>query len=277
MVAVNRENTPMVFGLGKLASNLRLAASHDATYRQQPPHIQRLIDAMQVIFDDASRLAEAIRRGKSLPSSTPTDPHLSPIRCGESETLFEHDNDKGEKQYSTYHFTKNFKTINAAAQYFLHVMYGRIYFANMLAGKLNTSGLSDDESAALKSAIDEILAKSAYYINYFRGYAYSTAVLMLRISDEDVPKRMQEHAADWASKMDAAKRAMFQPERLAELVPDPQFTFLIAASGPYQEGQTVINGVYFSPEHAGPLLKSMADEQAKAIAARQFAEQRRKA
>ena len=172
----------MVFGLGKLASNLRLAASHDQTYRQQPPHIRRLIDAMQTIFDDASKLADAVRRGKSMPLSTPTEPHLSPIRCGDSETLFEHENEKGEKQYSTYHFTKDFKTINAAAQYYLYVMYGRIYFANMLAGGLSTGGLSDGESAELKSAIDEILAKSAYYINYFRGYAFSTDAFMLRLS-----------------------------------------------------------------------------------------------
>jgi hypothetical protein len=61
------------------------------------------------------------------------------------------------------------------------------------------------------------------------------------------------------------------------VVPDRQFAFLIATSGPYQEGQTAINGVYFSPEHAGPMLKSMADEQAKAITARQHAEQRKKA
>jgi hypothetical protein len=266
----------MVFGFGKKAS----AASHgggDDTYRQQPPHIRRLIDAMQVIFDDASKLADTIRRGKSLPSSTPTEPHLSPIRCGASETLFEHVNENGEKQYTTYHFTKDLKTINAAAQYYLYVMYGRIYFANVLADKLSNGGLSDGESTELKNAIDEVLAKSAYYINYFRGYAFSTAALMMRISDEDVPKRMHEHAADWASRMDEAKRAMFRPERLVELVPDRQFALLIAASGPYQEGQAVINGVVFAPEHAGPLLKSMADEQAKAITARQLAEQRRKA
>jgi hypothetical protein len=259
----------MVFGFGKRTSNGPSAGSPgdgDNTYLQQPPHIRRLIDAMQTIFDDASRLADAIRQGRSLPSSTPTEPHLSPIRCGGSETLFEHANENGEKQYSTYHFTK---TINAAAQYYLYVMYGRIYFANMLADKLSNGGLSDSESAELKSAIDEVLAKSAYYINYFRGYAFSTALLMQRITEEDLPKAMHAQGADWASKMDAAKRAMFRPERLIELVPDRQFGLLIAASGPYQEGQAVINGVYFPPEHARPLLKSMAEEQAKAITARQ--------
>jgi len=262
----------MVFGFGKRTSNSPSVASGgggDDTYLQQPAHIRRLIDAMQTIFDDASKLADAVRQGRSLPSSSPTEPHLSPIRCSASETLFEHTNDKGEKQYSTYHFTKDFKTINAAAQYYLYVMYGRIYFANVLADKLSNGGLSDGESAELKSAIDEVLAKSAYYINYFRGYAFSTALLMQRVSEEDLPKAMHAHAADWAGKMDEAKRAMFRPDRLIELVPDRQFGLLIAASGPYQEGQAVINGVYFPPEHAGPLLKSMADEQAKAITARQ--------
>jgi hypothetical protein len=32
---------------------------------------------------------------------------------------------------------------------------------------------------------------------------------------------------------------------------------------------SLINGVYFLPEHAEPLLKSLAEEQAKAISARQ--------
>src|SRR5882757_4488569 len=95
----------------KRASSSPSAASHgvgDDTYQQQPPHIRRLIDAMQTIFDDASKLADAIRQGRSLPSSTPTDPALSPIRCSASETLFEHANEKGEKLYTTYHFTKDF-------------------------------------------------------------------------------------------------------------------------------------------------------------------------
>jgi hypothetical protein len=211
------------------------------------------------------------REGRCLHPRRPS-PHLSPIRCGASETLFEHANDKGEKQYTTYHFTKDFKTINAAAQYYLYVMYGRIYFANVLADKLSNGGLSDSENTELKNAVDEVLAKSAYYINYFRGYGFSTALFMQRISEQDLPNAMHEHAADWMRKMDEAKRAMFRPERLIELVPDRQFGLLIAASGPYQEGQAVINGVYFTPEHAEPLLRSMAEEQAKAITARQRVE-----
>jgi hypothetical protein len=260
----------MVFG--KRASNSPSSASSgggDDTYQQQPPHIRRLIDAMQTIFDDASKLADTIRRGGSLPPSTPTEPHLSPIRCHASETLFEHTNEKGEKLYSTYHFTKDFKTLNAAAQYYLYVMYGRVYFANVLADKMSNGGLSDGEIAELKNAIDEVLAKSAYYINYFRGYSLSTAIFAQRISEEDLPKGMHEHGADWAKKMDEAKRVMFRPERLVELVPDRQPLFLLAPQRPYQEGQTVINGVYFTPEHAEPLLKSLAEEQAKAISARQ--------
>ncbi|MEH2608493.1 hypothetical protein [Bradyrhizobium sp. AZCC 1693] len=69
--------------------------------------------------------------------------------------------------------------------------------------------------------------------------------------------------------VDEAKRAMFRPERLIEIVPDRQPVFLLVPSRPYQEGQAVINGVYFPPEHAEPLLKSLAEEQAKAISARQ--------
>jgi hypothetical protein len=45
----------MVFG--KRVSNSPSAASSeggDDTYQQQPPHIRRLIDAMQTIFGDAS-------------------------------------------------------------------------------------------------------------------------------------------------------------------------------------------------------------------------------
>jgi hypothetical protein len=108
MLAASREGgEPMVFGFGKRASNSPPASSNgggDDTYRQQPPHIRRLIDAMQTIFDDTSKLAQAIRQGSSLPSSTPAEPNFSPIRCSASETLFEHANDNGEKLYSTLSF-----------------------------------------------------------------------------------------------------------------------------------------------------------------------------
>jgi len=237
----------------------------DDTYQQQPPHIQRLIDAMQTIFDDASKLADAIRQEGSLPSSTPTEPHLSPIRCRASEVLFEHANETGEKLYSTYYFTKDFKTINPAAQYYLYVMYGRIYLANILTDKLSNGQLSESEIAGLKDAIDEVLAKSAYYINYFRGYSLSAAIFAQRIGGDDLEKGMHAHAADWARKMDEAKRAMFRPEQLIELVPDRHPVFVLAASAPYQEGQRVINGVHFTPKHAEPLMQSIAEQQAKAL------------
>ena len=265
----------MVFGFGKRTSNRPSnspSASSDGggddTYRQQPPHIRRLIDAMQTIFDDSSKLAQAIRQGSSLPSSTPAEPNFSPIRCSASQTLFEHANDNGETLYSTYHFTADFKTINPAAQYFLHVMYGRIYVANILADRLCRGSLSDDELAALKDSVDATLATSAYYINYFRGYALSAAILMNRLSGDDLQKTLNEHGTDWVRNMDAAKAAMFRPERLIELVPDRKPQFVLAASGPYQEGQKVINGVHFAPKHAEALLKSMATAQAEALNAR---------
>jgi hypothetical protein len=47
---------------GKRASSSPSAASQgggDGTYQQQPPYIRRLIDAMQTIFDGASKLADA--------------------------------------------------------------------------------------------------------------------------------------------------------------------------------------------------------------------------
>jgi hypothetical protein len=48
--------------------------------------------------------------------------------------LFEHANENGETLYTTFHFTKD---LTAAAQHFLYVMYGKVYFANMLADKLS--------------------------------------------------------------------------------------------------------------------------------------------
>jgi Bacterial extracellular solute-binding proteins, family 3 len=257
---------------GKRPSNSASAAPHgggDDTYRQQPPHIRRLIDAMQVIFDDASKLADAIRQGKSLPSSTPAEPHVSPIRCAQSEALFEHVNDKGVTLYSCYHFTTDFKTMNPAAQYFLHVMYGRIYMANMLADRLSHGPLADGELAALKACVDEILAKSAYYSNYFRAYAFSAAILMNRLSKEELKQSVNAQGEDWARRLNAAKAAMFQPERLIEFVPDREFKAVLAAETPYQEGQAVINGVYFPPEHAKPMLERMAAAQAEAVGPRQ--------
>jgi len=153
------------------------------------------------------------------------------------------------------------------AQHYLYVMYGRIYVANLLADKMSNRGLSDIETAELKNAVDEVVGKSAYYINYFRGYSL-TAIFGESISVEDLQKSVDEHGADWAKKMDEAKRVMFRPERLFELIPDRQPLFLLAQQRPYQEGQKVINGVYFMPEHAEPLLKSLAEEQAKALSSR---------
>jgi hypothetical protein len=259
----------MIFG--KKPPNNPSAASPaggDDAYRQQPPHIQRLIDAMQTIFDDTSKLADAIVQGGSLPCSTPTEPHLSPIRCAGSEKLFERTNENGETLYTTFHFTKDFKTITAAAQHFLYVMYGKIYFANMLADKLSNGPLSDLEMAALRNVIDEILAISAYYLNFFRCYALTIAYLDKSLAGDDFGKALDAHGADWVRRMDAARRAMFRPERLLELVPDRQYQFLLAASEPYREGQAVINGVYFKPEHAKAMLEKIADAQAEALNAR---------
>jgi hypothetical protein len=260
----------MVFGFGKRASNSSASSDGggDDTYRQQPPHIRRLIDAMQTIFDDTSKLAEAITQGGSLPSSTPEEPHLSPIRCAQSEKLFEHPNENGETLYTTFHFTKDFKTITAAAQHFLYVMYGKIYFANLLADKLSNGQASDGEIAALRNAIDEILAISAYYISLFRCYTLTIAYVSKSMSDEDLKKAMDAYGTDWVRKLDAAKRAMFRPERLIELVPDRHPQLLLAASEPYREGQRVINGVYFKPEHAEAMLKIIAAAQAEALNAR---------
>ena len=81
-------------------------------------------------------------------------------------------------------------------------------------------------------------------------------------------KALDEHGADWMTKMDAAKQAMFRPEALLELVPDRQPVFVFAVSEPYQEGQRVINGVHFKREHAEPLLVDAAEQQARAISAR---------
>jgi hypothetical protein len=118
--------------------------------------------------------------------------------------------------------------------------------------------LGDGEIAALMNAIDEILAISAYYINLFRCYTLTIAYLNKSMSDEDLQKALDAHGADWARKMDAAKRAMFRPERLIELAPDRQAQFLLAASEPYREGQKVINGVYFKPEClSGNILNPM--------------------
>jgi hypothetical protein len=259
----------MVFG--KKSSNSPSAASNaggDDTYRQQPPHIRRLIDAMQTIFDDTSKLADAIKQGGSLPSSTPAEPHLSPIRCAASEKLFEHVNENGETLYTTFHFTKDFKTITAAAQHGLYVMYGKIYFANMLADKLSKGQSDDVEIAALRNPIDEILAISAYYNNFFRCNTLTIGYVSKSMSSEDFQKALDAHLADWVGRIDTAKRAMFRPERLIELVPDRQAQFLLAASEPYREGQKVINGVYFKPEHAEAMLKSIAAVQAEALNAR---------
>src|SRR5262249_12124893 len=111
---------------------------------------------------------------------------------------------------------------------------GKIYFANMLADKLDKRQLGDGEIAALRNAIDEIVAISAYYINLFRCYTLTIAYMNNSMSDEDLQKALEAHGADWVRKMDAAKRAMFRPERVIELAPDRQAQFLLAASEPYR-------------------------------------------
>jgi hypothetical protein len=110
--------------------------------------------------------------------------------------------------------------------------------------------------------------RNAYYINFFRWYTLTIAYLNKSMSEEDLQKALNAHVADWVRKMDAAKQAMFRPERLIELVPDRQAQFLLAASEPYREGQKVINGVYFKPEHAEAMLKSIVAAQAEALNAR---------
>ena len=194
----------MVFGRRKGPSG------PDDNYLKQPPHIRRLIDAMQTIFDDASKLAEAIKRGAPLPASAPgAEMHLSPIRCAGSEKLFEHIGEKGEKLYTTYYFTSDFKTLDPSAQHGLYIMYTRIIFVNI---SINMPGNgSSTGAAALKSAIDEILAKSAYFVSFFRGYSRSTDLFMNKFDKQGMDRAMLEHFEDWTARMNAANDQATQP------------------------------------------------------------------
>jgi hypothetical protein len=244
------------------------ATGRDDAYRRQPPHIRRLIDAMQIIFDDASAIAEAIRQRRPFaPAVDRLDIH-SPIRSKDSEKLFEHKNEAGETQYTTYCFTKNFdlKSANAEAQFKLFDLYTRVIFANLFINQHTGGHIADNPKVGqLTSAIDEILAKASYFISFFRSYARTTDILMLRLDKAGLENATREHAEDWHKRMQEAKRLMFRPEDLTELVPNPYPCFVIAASGPYCEGQMVFNGVYFPPTEAATLREKLGRLQADAI------------
>src|SRR5262249_41534646 len=154
------------------------AAGPDDTYRKQPPHIRRLIDAMQRLFDDASSMAQAIRQRRPLiAAASAGEPHLSPIRCKDSEKLFEHKNEAGETQYTTYCFARDFNlaSVNAEAQFKLFDLYTRVIFANLFANQHADAQIADSAKVAqLTSAIDDVLAKSSYFISFFRSFTRTT-------------------------------------------------------------------------------------------------------
>ena len=224
---------------------------------------------METIFDDASSIAEAIRQRRPLaPAADTLDMH-SPIRSKDSEKFFEHKNEAGETQYTTYCFTRDFNlaSVNAEAQFKLFDLYTRVIFANLFINRHPDGRVADSPKVGqLTSAIDEILAKSAYFISFFRSYALTTDILMRRFDKAGIENAIRKHVEDWRRRMEEAKRLMFQPERLAELVPHRDPCFLIAASRPYREGQKVINGVYFPPTEAAILTAELARLQGDALA-----------
>ena len=252
---------------GYRAAPGRAPSGGDEVYRQQPPHIRRFIDAMQAIFDDAAKLMETIKRGDPPPADAKTaEPHFSPIRCKGSETLFEHTDQQGVKRYSMYHFTKDFKTVNNGAQIGLYNLYSRVYFANLIISR--SASHDPGDVTALKECLDEILAKSAYFINFFRGYNFAADVMSGRASQEEGVERARQLAEDATAKGRAAQKVMFHPEKFSALLPAPRPMFLIAVEEPYQEGQRIINGVYFPPKLAEAMMKELAEKQAQAMSKR---------
>jgi hypothetical protein len=92
--------------------------------------------------------------------------------------------------------------------------------------------------------------------------------LLGRGESDETKQSTTAHSSDWVKRLDAAKREMFNPERLIELVPDRYPYFVVAAAGPYHEGQRTINGVYFPKKYAEPLMQQAAAAQARTLAAR---------
>lgn len=247
------------------------ATGPDDTYKKQPPHIRRLIDAMQALFDDASSIAETIRQRRSLiPADVPADEtHLFPIRCKDNQRLFEHKDETGEIQYSTYCFTKDFdlKTVTTQGQFKLLDLYTMVIFANRFINHDPEARVPDSPKLGkLKNAIDDILVKSAYFVSFFRSYVRSTDILLRRFDKAGLENVTREHVEDWRKRMEGAKRLMFRPERLAELAPDAYPCFMVAGSGPWREGQMAFNGVHFPPTEAAMLREKLGRIQADAIA-----------
>ena len=241
----------------------------DETYQKQPPHIRRLIDAMQIIFDDTVTIANAIKCNGPLPKAEEPVDFCAPVRCKDSELLFESDDDDGSKRYSAYYFTEDFNKFDIGAQYGLYRLYGKIYTLNSILGMANPIEYVNEKQLPLELLIDDIIVNSSIFVSFFRSYNRSTdlmkLVLMKQLDENQSLSILSEQLEDWRQKLRLAQEKMFKPEIALDLAPTKKPVFLLCIGNKYQEGQRVINGVYFDKKYADLLMEEIVKAQAQAV------------
>lgn len=222
-----------------------------------PPHILRLIETMDRIFRQAADVVSTLRQGRPISASMLGMPLDAPFDLIGYEKLFEHVDDVGNLLFSTYYFTQDIKSLDPDAQYQLSLIHQKALQFNMLMSR----GQFHD-SEALAPLLDSLLVKSAYFGHCFKSYTIVAGILSGRLDNAALNAATQAHHAGWAAAMNRAKAAMLNPATLLAHAPMREPALLLSTSGPYQDGQRVIDGAVFAPELAAVLMKRLAAMQA---------------
>ncbi|MDB5525844.1 MAG: hypothetical protein JWM58_3607 [Rhizobium sp.] len=226
--------------------------------------VKRFADAIATIHSDAVGMASTVRTGGRIEGGLPPDAMYWPIRWKDSEKLFEHVKD-GQTLFVTYLFTTDLVTAEAA-QTQIGMLYNRVLDANMLSHGFLMFGLNEEMLMNLKRRLDEILVKSAFLTEALKTYPLVIDRLTKRI-DQKADKQFTEQL--FAQQMQAlvkVRALMFEPEKLPNYVPYSGPCLVAAAHAPYEEGQMIIDGVYFSRALAAPIMEFINKKRAAAMA-----------
>lgn len=233
----------------------------DDSAQDLPPHITRIIRAMDRIFAQAASLSAQVRAGSPLVMPGPGD--VGPIDLTDYAKLFERINGEGAVLFSTYYFTQDVKSLDPDAHYQLSLIHQKATMLNLML----TGGTHAGDSA-LAPLLDAVLVKSAYFGSIFKGYNIVTGILSRSLDSAALNLAMDRQRARWEAAMTRARAEMLNPAMLRAHAPTPEPMLILSAEGPYQDGQRVIDGVVFSPDMAKVLLARMAAMQAAAMAPR---------
>jgi hypothetical protein len=188
-----------------------------------------------------------VRSGVRHQGPLPPDLLYWPIRWRNNEKLFQHLNGVGERVYTTFYFSPNFKDYFAGAQFELQELYRRILRAIALAQGFLLYGLDRPQLTELQVDIDAILVKSTYFIEALKTYPLFLDALGKSIGKREEGLSFVLLVGAQLEAIAKIKAAMFQPETCMELIPYRKPCLMAAVFTPIAEGQKFLNGVYFKP------------------------------